>query len=540
MNDWNDSYASRRQRHASLCLARMLCVYALAFAAAAYACVGRDGAVPVWGGSGPNGIMDGKITRAWKDARAKGLSVPPTPPIFGIHPTVIILIENAAGGAPFAYPNAALWAQRLQDISTYYGEVSHGQFRLEAAAETFGAANDGVIGPVTVSGLNFSTDIQIGQSLPLVVAAIQAANPYIDFAAYDTNLDGTLEADELHILVYQAGDESSYGSSQTPRAWSHMQWQTPILSGLAPGADSDGVHITSYCYAGSEFNHTMMASMGQMTHELGHDLGLPDLYDVDGAGSGGDWEGLGEHSLMALGSWGAAGGVFGASPVHMDGFCKSWLGWANETVVTVPGNRLATLNTANGGNEVLRINVPASPEYFLIENRQHTGFDAGLPGTRGGLVIYHCDGLILTDENVRLNNHVNNSPNDAGIRLIEADGDDALRTLANRGVDTDYYRRGNNVTLNALSNPSSDLKLGIASGLSITNVGPSQAAMTFVIGALSEDVNHSGGVDAVDVQLVINAALGLDIGGVNADLNLELSVDAVDVQLVINSALAGA
>ncbi|MBI5091162.1 MAG: SUMF1/EgtB/PvdO family nonheme iron enzyme [Candidatus Hydrogenedentes bacterium] len=50
------------------------------------------------------------------------------------------------------------------------------------------------------------------------------------------------------------------------------------------------------------------------------------------------------------------------------------------------------------------------------------------------------------------------------------------------------------------------------------------------------DVNGSGGVDAVDVQLVVNAALG--IGSSPAcDINSDGAVNAVDVQLVINAAL---
>lgn len=52
-----------------------------------------------------------------------------------------------------------------------------------------------------------------------------------------------------------------------------------------------------------------------------------------------------------------------------------------------------------------------------------------------------------------------------------------------------------------------------------------------------EDVTFSGDVTAVDVQFVINAALGLDIAPVNADVNNDNAVDAVDVQLVINAAL---
>lgn len=51
------------------------------------------------------------------------------------------------------------------------------------------------------------------------------------------------------------------------------------------------------------------------------------------------------------------------------------------------------------------------------------------------------------------------------------------------------------------------------------------------------NINGAGGVDAVDVQLVINAALGLDIGGLDADINNDGGVNAMDVQLVINAAL---
>jgi len=50
------------------------------------------------------------------------------------------------------------------------------------------------------------------------------------------------------------------------------------------------------------------------------------------------------------------------------------------------------------------------------------------------------------------------------------------------------------------------------------------------------DVDFSGSVNAVDVQLVINAALGIQVEQ-NCDINGDGSVNAVDVQLVINAAL---
>ena len=59
-----------------------------------------------------------------------------------------------------------------------------------------------------------------------------------------------------------------------------------------------------------------------------------------------------------------------------------------------------------------------------------------------------------------------------------------------------------------------------------------------VMGALENaDVNLDAQVNAVDVQLVINAALGLPTAYPRTDVNDDGSTDAVDVQLVINGAL---
>jgi hypothetical protein len=51
------------------------------------------------------------------------------------------------------------------------------------------------------------------------------------------------------------------------------------------------------------------------------------------------------------------------------------------------------------------------------------------------------------------------------------------------------------------------------------------------------DVDGNNDVNAVDIQLVINAALDLSVGQVNPDVNCDNAIDAVDVQLVINAAL---
>lgn len=63
--------------------------------------------------------------------------------------------------------------------------------------------------------------------------------------------------------------------------------------------------------------------------------------------------------------------------------------------------------------------------------------------------------------------------------------------------------------------------------------------MTYGVFVFSGDVNGDGSVNAVDIQFVINAALGLSVGNVNANVDGDAgnAVNAVDVQIVINQAL---
>lgn len=59
-----------------------------------------------------------------------------------------------------------------------------------------------------------------------------------------------------------------------------------------------------------------------------------------------------------------------------------------------------------------------------------------------------------------------------------------------------------------------------------------------VFAVVPGDINGDGQANAIDVQIVINAALGLAIPqGARPDMNADGTVDAIDVQLVINAVL---
>jgi glucose/arabinose dehydrogenase len=98
------------------------------------------------------------------------------------------------------------------------------------------------------------------------------------------------------------------------------------------------------------------------------------------------------------------------------------------------------------------------------------------------------------------------------------------------------------VELTADDGPLDDLTIG-----RITSFGKDADGEVYVVaydlGAIYKfvnsraDVDGNGSVDAIDVQVVINGALGLDIAPYNGDVSRDGSVDALDVQSVINGAL---
>ena len=72
-----------------------------------------------------------------------------------------------------------------------------------------------------------------------------------------------------------------------------------------------------------EFNNTHEERhIGSYVHELGHSLGLPDLYDTDDTIAG-DSEGIGQYGLMGSGSW-TFSGISSTRPVQRGPFHFIW------------------------------------------------------------------------------------------------------------------------------------------------------------------------------------------------------------------------
>ena len=121
-----------------------------------------------------------------------------------------------------------------------------------------------------------------------------------------------------------------------------------------------------------------MSNISTMCHETGHSLGLPDLYArPENPGS----EGAGRWCIMSNQS---ANG----RPQHFSAWSKEQLGWLTPVVVDPTVKQKLILGPVEGSaTECLKVLVRRDgSEYFLLENRRRTGFDASLPAE--GLLIW--------------------------------------------------------------------------------------------------------------------------------------------------------
>ena len=242
-------------------------------------------------------------------------------------------------------------------------------------------------GPVTVSrdyayyGANSGENHSIHAAQMIVEACNLVADMGVDMTQYDTNNDGRLD----NVFVYFAGHNEAEGAS------SNTIW--PHRSAVGGSERVDGKLIYDYACTselrGSAGNG--MCGIGTFCHEFGHVLGLPDYYDT-----GYNHYTVGSWDIMSSGNYNGNG----KTPPSYSAGERFELGWSVPIQLKDAGSYTLEPST-NGKHKMYLIAATdhnlswssASPnEYWLLENRQHVGWDApstSIPGT--GMLIWHVD-----------------------------------------------------------------------------------------------------------------------------------------------------
>lgn len=330
-------------------------------------------------------------------------------------------------------------------VKDYYRDNSMGQF----------IPNFKVVGPYTLSkptayyGGN-SSDTSGSDSNPrdMVKEAVELAkknNPDLDFSQFDNDGDG--EMDNCYV-IYAGYSEASTANKDD--IWPHSWY-------LDGDYKVDGIKIYNYsCSAelvgmpGSPAVPSM-DGIGTFTHEFGHVLGLKDMYDTDDYTNG---KGLdpGDYSLYASGSYNNKS----RTPPCLMAFERMQMGWAKEgtDIVEVKNPEDVTLESISE-NKARFINCQpdrtpgTGMEWYILENRQQTGWDKYIPAH--GLLITHYD---YTDEMKKQWWDVNGPNNSAKHRcmyIVPADGIDDSNS---RNGDT-YPGKSANTSFTDTTTPSS-------------------------------------------------------------------------------------
>lgn len=250
-----------------------------------------------------------------------------------------------------------------------------------------------VVGPVQMENVSsyYGANDEWGndkRAHEMVIEACKGADKDVNFKDYDWDGDG--EVDQVFVL-YNGLGEAAGGSSNTvyPHEYALSGYNEIDENGkyIDYRLHLDGVTIDTYACSSemtiSSGSKTVIDGIGTICHEFSHCLGFPDLYDTTYSGFGmGDWD------LMDQGSYNG-GYDCGMVPAGYSAYERWCAGWLEPIELTEDTEVTAMKALSEGGDAYVIYNEAHPDEYFLLENRQKTGWDAELPGK--GLLVIHAD-----------------------------------------------------------------------------------------------------------------------------------------------------
>jgi len=346
-----------------------------------------------------------------------------------------------------------------RDIFVPAGNVTaDGTFRTSLSGDNLSWASQGVNVTITPSTHSGIVHVHMHMNHPITGWAAptghEASRAIVSLALAAILRNSNFNFSGVHVAAVFAGGEAADNYNPGGQVWAHA-WQ---YQGAAVGQTG----WPRYMAYGERQRRGNTMGIGLPVHELGHVLGLPDLYDLTGQS-----EGVGPYSLMALGSWGrgANDAAAGHRPTALDSWSRIQLGYIQPTIVssgTWRGN-INSLNTNN--NNVIMVTSPANNnQFFLIENRQMAStWDAGMqqwirnPDAPGGIMIFHVDDSRRSANTADMSMN-NNNRNHQMVGVREADGSNLLINSVARWAPTQdhFFSEGSYNRFDAQSNPSSN------------------------------------------------------------------------------------
>lgn len=259
----------------------------------------------------------------------------------------------------------------LGSVKDYFKAQSNGQFNLDFD----------VVGTCTLAnnysyyGKNVNGDD--GKASEMIVEACKwAYQKGTDFSQYDWDGDGY--ADQVFVLYAGIGEADN--RTQPDLIWPHMYWLSSSDSKYANGLLLGNTRVDTYACANEIKADGSLDGIGCFCHEFSHCMGFPDVY--------GSWFGMGSYDLMDYGSYNGDSNCPAGYTAYEKAEC-GWMTLKDMTDVEKEKTISGVDAISNGGDAYIIKNKGYENEFYVLENRQKTGWDAEIPGS--GLMISHID-----------------------------------------------------------------------------------------------------------------------------------------------------
>ncbi len=320
-----------------------------------------------------------------------------------------------------------LFGKNEHQLNHYYGQTSNNNFQYIEVVENSNVENDGIVSvhldknhpDIDVDSYNFELktygDFKI---------ALELLDNFVDFSNYDNDANGHITPNELIVTFIMAGYEDAYeGRHVTNGMWGHqscLQTTTgvPTLDGVTLlSCDNKG----NFAIFGEQHDveNPHDATIGIIAHELGHStFNLPDLYNTYNPNKGG----IGYFGIMGSGTWATKDDdeYAGDTPTHFSAWSKIYNNWIEP--IEIRDSSFSLKESASLDYNILKIPI-TSTSYYLLENRNNSGYDrslASLDGIfNGGIAIWKIDETKLTQLHIN-DNTVNTDTRNKGVDLVEA------------------------------------------------------------------------------------------------------------------------
>jgi len=277
---------------------------------------------------------------------------------FGILKTLVCLSYFTDRSIAGHKTTAEVYRMIFNDMNSYWMETSYDLISLDGDVDSWRQVDHNV--------KYYGYD---NPSWYLIRDAVAKADAAIDFSQYTR-----------YIFMYAGPGEETSGDVND--IW-YVRW-----SGLNIATnDLGGTYKVTHGAIAPDIQKAPYGSLGHVTHEFGHELGLGDLYGY--AGEVGAWD------TMCTGNW----NNLANTPAQLTSYSRLTRGWISSLRVrelpftTAELLTLDPLEDATGGIQVIRLTGIEPDEYYLIEARRKVGFDEFLPGEKV-LVLYQLQGKL--------------------------------------------------------------------------------------------------------------------------------------------------